>query len=90
MIYITARHMDPSDSARHEHIAEVRWRNPADGATGASSRAVMVDWINEGNDAWVQDGAGGVRVGVVHGSPPYLRTFADGVYTNNLLSLPTY
>lgn len=90
MIFITARHMDPSSSTRHEHIAEVRWRNPADGATGASSRAVMVDWISKGNDARVQGGAGGVRVGVVQGSPPYLRAFADGVYTNNLLSLPAY
>jgi hypothetical protein len=49
MIYITARHMDPNDSTRHEHIAEVRVRNPADGATGAFSRAVIVDWMNKAN-----------------------------------------
>lgn len=90
MIYITARHMEPSHSTKHEHIAEVRWRNPGDGTTGTTSRADMVAWIRKGNDAQVQDGRGSVQVAVVEANPPYLRTVADGVYTNNLLSLPVY
>ena len=34
--------------------------------------------------------AGTVKVGVVDATPPYLRTHADGVWTDNLLALPRY
>jgi hypothetical protein len=90
MIYITAVHM--SGGAGHEHIGAVRWRNPTTGNTGENTRAEMVDWIkNKGGDARVRDDAGNdVRVGVVNATPPYLRTFADGVWTDNLLALPRY
>jgi hypothetical protein len=50
----------------------------------------MVDWINEGGVARVQQGANEVAVGVVKASPPYIRTYADGKWTNNLLALPEY
>ena len=38
------------------------------------------------------DGTREVQVGVVHPQygPPYLRTHADGVWTDNLLALPRY
>jgi Protein of unknown function (DUF3892) len=91
MVYVTARHMVGGEG--HEHIAEVRWRDPADGNTGASTRQVMVDWIeNKGGDARVSDGTRDVQVGVVHPQygVPYLRTHADGVPTDNLLALPRY
>jgi Protein of unknown function (DUF3892) len=89
MVYITERHM--VGGQKHEHIAEVRWRDPADGGTGASTRETMVDWIkNKGGKAYVSDGTRQVAVGVVDASPPYIRTYADGVWTDNLLALPTY
>ena len=91
MVYVTARHMLGGE--RHEHIAEVRWRNPADGNTGASTREAMVDWINnKGGDARITDGARAVQVGVVRpqAGAPYLRTHADGVWMDNLLALPRY
>jgi hypothetical protein len=31
-----------------------------------------------------------VRVGAVDADPPYIRTYADADWTNNLLSLPLY
>jgi hypothetical protein len=31
-----------------------------------------------------------VAVGVVDASPPYIRTYADGNWTDNLLALPRY
>lgn len=55
MFYIRAVHL--AGGAGHEHIASVRWRNPQSGDTGESSKATMVDWINEGNVTKVQAGA---------------------------------
>jgi hypothetical protein len=89
MVYITAVHM--SGGQAHEHIAEVRWRDATDGKVGESSRDQMVDWIDRQNgDARVSDGRHEARVGVVQASPPYLRTYADAKWTDNLLALPRY
>ncbi|ACL64663.1 conserved hypothetical protein [Anaeromyxobacter dehalogenans 2CP-1] len=88
MVYITAVHMEGGE--RHEHIASVRWSNPADGKSDVSTRATMVDWIKKGGDARVTDGRNEVQVGVVDANPPYLRTFADGKPTDNLLALPRF
>lgn len=92
MVYITDVHMELGGSG-HEHIAEVKWRNPQSGETGQSSRSTMVDWIeNKNGDARVTDGTRTVQVGVVTPtrSPKYIRTHADGTWTDNLLSLPRY
>ena len=43
MVYVTAVHM--VGGVQHEHTASVRWRDPANGNTGESTREVMVDWI---------------------------------------------
>jgi Protein of unknown function (DUF3892) len=89
MVEITAVHMIGGE--RHEHIAEVRWRDPGDGQTGASSRAQMVSYLRDDNGrAYVGSGSNQVWVGDVDGTPPYIRTYADGVWTNNLLALPRY
>jgi exosome complex RNA-binding protein Rrp42 (RNase PH superfamily) len=88
-VYMTQRHMSGGNG--HEHIAEVKWENRATGASGQATRATMVDWIkNKGGDARVANGSSYVSVGVVEASTPYIRTYADGVWTDNLLSLPTY
>ncbi len=88
-VYITARHM--VGGTDHEHIASVKWENVDNSNTGESTRATMVDWIkNKGGKAYVKDGGGKVGVGVVEATPPYLRTHADGKWTNNLLALPTF
>lgn len=90
MIYITAVHMEPSNAGGHEHIAAVYWEKPNSDESKYSTRQQMVDWINQGGDARVRDSQGSVQVGVVDANPPYLRTYADGRYTDNLLSLPRY
>ena len=89
-IYITARHME--GGYRHEHIARVKWQNTDDGSkTGENGRQEIVGWIrNDKGKAYVWDGSRAVIVLVVDGTPPYLRTFADGVWTDNLLALPEY
>jgi hypothetical protein len=91
MILITHIHMNSPTSTHHQHIAEVKWKNPENSETGASSVPTLVDWIdNKGGIAKVNDGRRTVDVAVVHSNPAYLRTIADGVYTDNLLALPRY
>ncbi|WP_081377575.1 DUF3892 domain-containing protein [Rhodococcus sp. 008] len=53
----------------------------------------MVDYIdNQKGSAYVTGPQSRSEVGTVHspGAVPYLRTFANGVPNDNLLSLPTY
>ncbi|MGD0742094.1 MAG: DUF3892 domain-containing protein [Acidimicrobiales bacterium] len=88
-VEITAIHL--VGGTRHEHIASVRWVNPSSQETGSSTRETMVDWIeNKGGAAFVTDGQNTVSVAVVDAHPKYLRTYADGVWTDNLLALPRY
>ena len=90
MLYFTAVRMSGQGTG-HEHIASLQWTNSADGTTGSSTTATMVDWIqNMHGVAKVKSGPREVSVGVVHAWPKYLRTHADGVWTDNLLALPRY
>ena len=91
-VQITHIRMSSSGSG-HEHITDYRWLSLADDEVNSSSKATMVDWLdNKGGTAHVGSGAGRADVGTVHPShgAPYLRTYADGVWTNNLLSLPRF
>lgn len=77
----------------HESISSYKWKNLENGNTDFSSKATMVDWIdNKRGIAYVGSGASRVDVATVHPDMglPYLRTHADGFYNNNLLSLPTF
>ncbi|MBM7416842.1 hypothetical protein JOE30_000892 [Rhodococcus sp. PvP016] len=77
----------------NEHITDVKWRDDADGEVNYSSKATMVDWIdNKNGHAYVQGQQSRSDVGTVHeaGATPYLRTYANGYYNDNLLSLPTF
>lgn len=74
-------------------IVSYKWRNPSDSSVGSSDKPTLVDWIdNKGGQAYVGSGAARAEVGVVRpaSEQPYLRTYADGKWTNNLLSLPTF
>jgi len=78
----------------HEHIAFLQWRNTQTESTGQSTRQAIVEWLEESkaNQAVVAHQGKWVYVGVV--SPQsdlkYLRTYADGTWTDNLLSLPRF
>lgn len=91
MIYITAIRLSAGGSG-HEHITDLRWTNPATQTSDQSTRSTIIKWIQEDNgDARVRDAAGHeARVGVVQAQPPYLRTYADGDWNNNLLALPQF
>lgn len=90
MIRFTGRHMSGGNG--NEHVAALKWVNPATGETGGNDvRPTLIDWVRANpNQAFVEDSSGRAYVGVVDARPPYLRTFADGRWTDNLLSLPTY
>jgi hypothetical protein len=89
-IRFTARHM--SGGTEHEHVASLQWIKDGTNETKSNTRAQLVDWIdNKGGKAYAADTSGGSAwVKVVQATPPYLRTQKDGVWTDNLLALPTY
>ena len=63
-------------------------RSDSDGSTGDNDKPSMVNWIeNENGKAYVGTGSNRVNVGVVDANPKYLRTYADGKWTNNLSEL---
>lgn len=91
VVYVTAVHLN--NGKGHEHIAEYLWLNPADGKSGKTSTASMVEYIEQKKgDVKVAGTNGPASVGVVreNGHAPYLRTFADKQWSNNLLGLPRY
>jgi hypothetical protein len=76
----------------HEHISFLWWTNPSTGQDDRSTGASIVSWIEDKNGkAYVED-AHGNRADVLVVTPPYgekyLRTYADGRWTDNLLALP--
>lgn len=81
-----------SGGTTHQHIVRLWWTNPANGKSGHRSRAEMVSWIEkEYGNAYVEDSRGDrAEVGVVTPNlgEKYLRTYADRVWTDNLLALP--
>jgi hypothetical protein len=89
MVYIIAIRLSSSGRS-HEHITDVQWQQGTN--IGQMTKQEMVDWINQGGEARVRDSITGreALVGVVNDNPPYLRTYADGYYNDNLLSLPTF
>ena len=90
LIYIThIRTTTPG--TRHEHISELRWHNPENGSTGHSTTQEIIDWIEQERVvATVHSNPEDVRLRVVNSVPKYLRTFANGTWTDNLLALPRF
>lgn len=78
----------PHPQSPHEHITHLG--NPA--GNWMWTRKAVIDSIDaKSNTFYVLDSANGNRanIGVVResGKAPYLRTYADGQWNNNLLSL---
>lgn len=90
MVYITEIHMSPGGT-QHEHIEKVLWKDTGNGDTSEATVAQMVDYIERGNSVYVE-GPPAVQVGVWTSSNgrKYIRTYSDGTWNNNLLSLPRY
>lgn len=90
---IRITHIRLSDGVRdHEHITDVRWIGRESGKVQDNTVAQIVAWIDDNGKAYVGTGTSEVPVGVMRpqGHTPYLRTYADGQWNNNLLSLPPF
>jgi hypothetical protein len=80
-----------SGGTQHEYISYLAWNRIDNDQNGVSTRQQMVDWLRQSdNRAIVKDKLGCVDIGVVNATPPYVRTHADGRWTDNLLSLPRF
>ena len=76
----------------HEAIINLGWVNEKTGASGKTSRVGMYNWIKEkGGQAYVSGPNGSVSTlgtAVTSKGTKYVRTYANGVWNDNLLSLP--
>ncbi len=80
-------HTDP-----HHAISHLGWAEDGTGKTGKSSRIEIYDWIKrQGGVAYVQDSRSNqAQVGTREhaNGTKFLQTYADQVWTDNLLALP--
>lgn len=82
-----------STTRTEDQIVRYKWKSVSDSDTGDSDKPTLVDWIDsKKGTAYVGSGSSRVHVGVVRpqSGQPYLRTYADGKWTNNLINLPTF
>ena len=81
-----------SGGTTHQHIVQLWWTSPSSGESRNNSRSEIVAWIeDQALGAYVQDFFGHrspVAVVTPTYGEKYLRTHADGVWTDNLLALP--
>ncbi|TFB18210.1 DUF3892 domain-containing protein [Microbacterium sp. 3H14] len=75
-----------------DEIVRYKWRSNETSESGENDKPSLVAWVEDDGKAYVGSGSGRSLVGVVKPSngQPYLRTYADGQWNNNLLSLPTF
>ena len=82
-----------ANGSGHESITHYKWRNDIGGETGHTDKPTLVTWVDTAsNSAYVSSGSSRVAVGLVRPQygEPYLRTHANGVWTDNLLALPRF
>lgn len=89
MVFITAIHL--AGGTGHEHIERVRWLNCDDSKSNVMTVAQAVDLLRRSSTRlYVATSGDPVDVGLVEASPPYIRSVANGVGTDNLLQLPRF
>lgn len=71
-------------------ISHYKWRDDTTGEVAYSDKPTLVTWIERGGRAYVGSGYHRVPVLVVDANPKYLRTYADGRWTNNLTELTEF
>jgi len=80
-------HQDP-----HHAISHLGWVNEQDGETGRNTRLEIYTWLkNKDGKAYVKDRVGNIAYVYptehVNGTK-FVQTYADKVWSDNLLSLP--
>lgn len=80
-------HQDP-----HHAIQNIGWMNEEDGKTGKNTRLEIYNWLKDkGGKAYVTDRYGNrayVYPRENANGTKFVQTYADNVWTDNLLSLP--
>ena len=92
MIWITAVQFDGTGREDHETINAVRWRDAESRQHGEHRMAELVALVRAHTLAYVSDEAfeRTAIVRVVDADPPYVRAWAQGKWTNDLLALPRF
>jgi heme/copper-type cytochrome/quinol oxidase subunit 2 len=77
---------------RHEHIASLKAVDTATGQQYDDTRANWVAYIERKNSGFVHDPYGNEISVYVNGNQyvKWVQTYADGIWTDNLLQLPKY
>ncbi len=81
-----------SGGSRHEHITHIKWVQDGQIAQSVSTRGEMVTYVEKGGKAYVKDAKGNVAYLAVRqttSGTKYVQTYADGIWSDNLLALPT-
>ena len=91
-IFIKGVRTEPVGNNDHVHITMLRYNEIGNPTLRDVSKNGLIEWLNgnSNNQAFVKVGQNQVRVYVVPVQPPYVRTVADGIWTDNLLSLPRF
>jgi hypothetical protein len=92
VIWITAVQFDGSGREGHETIRAVRWRDAESRQHGEHTMAELVALVRAHTLVYVSDKAfeRTATVRVVDADPPYVRAWAQGKWTNDLLALPRF
>jgi hypothetical protein len=92
VIWITAIQLDSSGHEQHEHIRAVRWRDAESHQEGGYTVAELVDVIRAHTLVYVSDQAleRTALVRVVDANPPYIRSWVQGKWGNDLLLSPRF
>jgi len=90
LIYITHVRLDPASPLAHHHVTDVRWLSPSSAATNHSTLEQVVDWINDGGDAWVREDFANLKVVAVIGAPHYIRAVAMTFSRSTSSSFPAF
>ena len=80
----------PDRNSPHEAIRCYGWTEDATEKNGVTERQIVVGWVKNGVVAYVQDNLGNranCRVNRSVAGTEFLQTYADGKFTDNLLSL---
>ena len=91
-MWITAVQFDGSGHRHHENISAIRWHDAESQYEGECTVAELVDLIRAGTLVYVSDDAfeRTALVRVVDAKPPYVRSWAQGKWGNDLLTLPRF
>jgi hypothetical protein len=90
-MWIVAVQFDDSGVIDHRHLRRVRWRK-SETSEGEASVDEIVELIRAQTLVYVSDELfeRSAIVRVVDGTPPYIRAWAPGRWSNDLLALPRF